>query len=145
VNDRVAELFHELADLSPEERASYLASQDIDAETRKEVEQLLAFDSLDTESLARDIGLVASRALSQLDALGRRCGPYRLASIIGRGGMGVVYLAERVDGEVTQRAAVKLLQPGLHDTQRERFLQEREILAGLAHPNIAQLLDAGRL
>jgi predicted Ser/Thr protein kinase/tetratricopeptide (TPR) repeat protein len=145
MNDRVAELFHRLVDLSPEERARYLASHDIDAETRKEAEQLLAFDCCASAPLVCDIGFVASRALSQLDAMGRRCGPYRLVSIIGRGGMGVVYLAQRADGEVTQRVAVKLLQPGLQDTQRERFLQEREILAGLTHPNIAHLLDAGHL
>ena len=50
-----------------------------------------------------------------------------------------------MDGEVTQRAAVKLMQPGWSHVQRERFLREREILAALAHPNIAHLLDAGHL
>jgi tRNA A-37 threonylcarbamoyl transferase component Bud32/tetratricopeptide (TPR) repeat protein len=145
MNARVEKLFHQLADLSPEERARYLAEHDIDEETRREAEQLLAFDSHDSAPLVRDIGFAADRTLTQLDAMGRRCGPYRLVSVIGRGGMGVVYLAERVDGEVTQRAAVKLLQPGLQDIQRERFLQEREILAGLTHPNIAHLLDAGHL
>jgi predicted Ser/Thr protein kinase len=145
VNDRVAELFHQLADLSPEDRAQYFACHEIDAETRQEAEELLAFDRCGSAQLARDIGLIASRALSQLDAMGRRCGPYRLTRMIGRGGMGVVYFAQRVDGEVTQHAAVKLLQLGLQDIQRERFLQEREILAGLTHPNIARLLDAGHL
>ena len=57
----------------------------------------------------------------------------------------MVYCAERVDGEVRQRAAVKLLHPGWTDAHRERFLQEREILAALSHPNIAHLLDAGHL
>jgi tetratricopeptide (TPR) repeat protein/predicted Ser/Thr protein kinase len=145
MNTRVAELFHALVDLSPEERMRYLVEHDIDEETWQEAEQLLAFDSRDSAPLLRDIGLVAGRTISQIDSTGRRCGPYRLVGVIGRGGMGVVYLAERVDGEVTQRAAVKLLQPGLHDTQRERFLQEREILAALTHPNIAHLLDAGHL
>jgi predicted Ser/Thr protein kinase/tetratricopeptide (TPR) repeat protein len=145
MNARVADLFHQLADLSPEERSRYLAEHEIDDETRKEAERLLAFDSRDSAPLLRNIGLAAEGMLSRLDALGRRCGPYRLLRVLGRGGMGVVYLAERVDGEVSQRAAVKLLQPGLQDTQRERFLQEREILAALTHPNIAHLLDAGRL
>jgi tetratricopeptide (TPR) repeat protein len=54
-----------------------------------------------------------------------------------------VYLAERADGEVMQRVAVKLLPPGAGEAQRERFLQERQILATLTHPNIARLLDAG--
>jgi serine/threonine protein kinase len=70
---------------------------------------------------------------------------YRLLRVIGRGGMGAVYLAERADGEVIQSVAVKLLPFGAGDPQRERFLQERQILATVAHPNIARLLDAGHL
>jgi predicted Ser/Thr protein kinase/tetratricopeptide (TPR) repeat protein len=139
-------LFHQLADLSPDERSRYLDEHDVDDETANQVQQLLAFDSRpDSTAIKRDIRFAAESALLQLDATGRRCGPYRLVSVLGRGGMGVVYLAERVDGEVRQRAAVKLLQPGLQDSQRQRFLQEREILAGLTHPNIAHLLDAGHL
>src|SRR5262249_48821988 len=58
--------------------------------------------------------------------------------------MGVVYLAERVSGEVRQRVAVKLLRAALDSSgARQRFLQERQILAHLAHPNIARLIDAG--
>jgi serine/threonine protein kinase len=68
-----------------------------------------------------------------------------LLEVIGRGGMGAVYLAERADGEVTQQVAVKLLPPGAGATQRERFLQERQILASLAHPNIARMLGAGHV
>jgi tetratricopeptide (TPR) repeat protein len=59
--------------------------------------------------------------------------------------MGSVYWAERVDGEVVHRAAVKLLRPGVNDPElHQRFLAERQILAILSHPNIAKLLDAGR-
>ena len=56
-----------------------------------------------------------------------------------------MYLAERADGEVTHRAAVKLLSTGAGESLRERFLQERQIVASLTHPNIARLLDAGHL
>lgn len=64
--------------------------------------------------------------------------------MIGRGGMGVVYLAERMHGEVRQRVAVKLLRSALDsNAARQRFRQERQILANLAHPNIARLIDAG--
>ncbi len=67
-----------------------------------------------------------------------RCGPYRLTDLLGRGGMGAVYLAERVDGELAHRVAVKLLRPGADTRQlRQRFLAERQILATLSHPNIA--------
>jgi serine/threonine-protein kinase len=58
--------------------------------------------------------------------------------------MGAVYSAERVDGEVAQRVAIKLLRPGSDEpVVRQRFLIERQILANLCHPNIARLLDAG--
>lgn len=145
MQDGIVELFNQVADLSPTGRDRYFAERQIDDELRKVADELLAFDCPDSGPLARVVGTVAGEALSQLDGEGRRCGPYRLLNVIGRGGMGVVYLAERVDGEVMQRAAVKLLQPGFRTTQVDRFLQERQILAGLSHPNIARLLDAGHL
>jgi serine/threonine-protein kinase len=145
MNARLEELFNEIADLSPEARAQYFAEHDVDEDIRREVEGLLAFDSGASSFLLRDISIAASRALPQLEAKGWRCGPYRLLDLIGRGGMGAVYLAERADGEVTQQLAVKLLPAGAGDAHRERFLQERQILAALAHPNIARMLDAGHL
>ena len=150
MNARVGELFHQLADLPAEERARYFAENYVDRETRREVEALLAFDPGASEFLDHGIGIAASRALPQLEAPGfganaGRCGPYRLLKLIGRGGMGAVYLAERADGEVKQRLAVKLLPLGAGEAHRERFLKERQILAALAHPNIARMLDAGHL
>jgi eukaryotic-like serine/threonine-protein kinase len=76
------------------------------------------------------------------DALGY-AGPYRLVSHLASGGMGVVYLAEREDGGEPARAAVKLLRRGIDEDQARRFASERQILATLAHPNIARLIDAG--
>ncbi|MGH7540622.1 MAG: protein kinase domain-containing protein [Gemmatimonadota bacterium] len=75
---------------------------------------------------------------------GRRLGPYLLERRIARGGMGSVYVARRDDGRYEQKAAVKLLRRGL-DTEDlvRRFEAERRILAGLDHPHIARLLDAG--
>ena len=70
-------------------------------------------------------------------------GPYRLVSHLASGGMGVVYLAEREDGGEPVRAAVKLLRRGIDEDQARRFASERQILATLAHPNIARLIDAG--
>lgn len=145
MNVRVNELFHELADLSPEARAEYFAEHEIDRQTRNAVENLLVFDSRSSASLQCDIGAAALDALTRLEAKERRCGPYRLLSMIGRGGMGAVYLAERVDGEVRQQVAVKLLPPGAGDPARQRFLQERQILASLVHPHIARMLDAGHV
>ena len=139
----VQELFHQLADLSLPQREQYCQEHRVDPKLKEQAEALLAFDAAGDADLDRSISLVASHVLTRLDRHDQRCGPFRLIDVIGRGGMGVVYLAERADGEVHQRAAVKLLGAGLASLQQDRFLQEREILAGFAHPNIAHLLDAG--
>jgi serine/threonine protein kinase len=142
VRPDLPKLFGAIADLSPGERAEYFTEHSVDADTRRELEELLAHDSSEAEPFAKLISIAAKEALRG-DATGMRCGAFRLVSVLGTGGMGVVYLAHRADGEVSQRAAVKLMQPGWSDLQRERFLREREILAALTHPNIAHLLDAG--
>ena len=144
MNKHVSELFDEVADLTDGARSRYFAECHVSDDTRVEVEGLLAFDCGWTTSLERDLGRVAVAAIGQLEQGDRRCGPYRLGDLLGRGGMGAVYSAERVDGEVTRKVAVKLLPlgsdgPGL----RKRFLAERQILASLNHPGIAALLDAG--
>lgn len=140
----IDEIFHEVADLSLEARNQYFRDHAIDAKMRSEVEALLLFDSGSSTTLQHDVGQIAQVALAQFEPGGMLCGSYRLGDFLGGGGMGTVYLAERVDGEVAQRAAVKLLRPGADDPQlRQRFLAERQILASLSHPRIARLLDAG--
>jgi serine/threonine protein kinase len=76
--------------------------------------------------------------------VGARVGPYRVTEELGRGGMGIVYRAERADGEFVQVVAVKLVQRGPHgDETTARFRRERQILAQLNHRSIARLLDGG--
>jgi serine/threonine protein kinase/Tfp pilus assembly protein PilF len=112
--------------------------------------------ALDTTTgvLERPAGEDAGEALRRLaedghdrtdEALaGWRVGAWRMLREIGRGGMGIVYLAERADGQFEQRAALKLLKRGLDtDEIQRRFLRERQILARLQHPHIARLLDGG--
>ncbi len=75
---------------------------------------------------------------------GERIGPYVLGTLIGRGGMGAVYMADRVEGDFEQRVALKLIRSGADSADVEaRFRAERQILARLDHPNIARLLDGG--
>lgn len=69
---------------------------------------------------------------------------YRIVELIGRGGMGAVYLAERADQQFQQRAALKVVERGLAGQHAQRFRAERQILALLEHPNIARLLDGGQ-
>jgi eukaryotic-like serine/threonine-protein kinase len=75
---------------------------------------------------------------------GTLLGNYRIVRELARGGMGVVYLAERADGEFERKVAIKVLRRGLDtDDIIERFMRERQILASLAHPAIAGLVDGG--
>lgn len=76
--------------------------------------------------------------------IGRRIGVYRLDEEVGRGGMGVVYRASRVDGEFDQTVAVKLIKRGMDtDLVLKRFRRERQITAALNHPNIAYFFGGG--
>jgi serine/threonine protein kinase len=89
----------------------------------------------------------AERALGgepEPELVGKRIGAYRLVRLLGRGGMGAVYLAERADQAFRQRVAIKLLPWALATPEaRHRFLLERQTLARLEHPHIARLLDGG--
>ncbi len=85
------------------------------------------------------------KAPTELEA-GARVGPYRVVETLGSGGMAVVYLAARADGEFEQRVALKLVMPNCGmstEEARELLRRERQILASLAHPRIARLLDGG--
>jgi tetratricopeptide (TPR) repeat protein/tRNA A-37 threonylcarbamoyl transferase component Bud32 len=79
------------------------------------------------------------------DAAGRRVGPYRILRELGRGGMGVVYLAARADSAYEKQVAIKVVRGSFlaGEALMERFRAERRILAALDHPNIARLLDGG--
>ncbi len=73
-----------------------------------------------------------------------RIGDYQPSRLLGRGGMGVVYLASRSDGQFDKQVAIKVLPTLLASPEAEqRFVRERQILAGLDHPNICHLLDGG--
>lgn len=93
-------------------------------------------------AVARSL-LRARDAPAQLEA-GMVLGPYRVLRELGRGGMAQVYLAERADGEYRQQVALKWMQGANPDANSEAlFRRERQALADLRHPNIAQLLDGG--
>ncbi len=75
---------------------------------------------------------------------GQRFGPYKIVREVERGGMGVVFLAERADGHYQSRVAIKVSNQGIISEESiQRFHEERQILANLRHPYIAQLLDGG--
>lgn len=120
-----------------------------DMEMRSEVASLLAADGMANQfehgvNAARDRIAADWEQNGQSVSVGERVGPWRVLHELGRGGMGVVLLAKRADGQFEQRAALKLIKRGMDsDAVLARFLRERQILAQLQHPHIAHLLDGG--
>ena len=143
---RIEELFHQAADLAPAERAIFLNRVcGNDEELRRELQSLLAADA--TEGRVLETAAVR-RFRTDLDdegsaLVGTQIGRYKITGEIGRGGMGAVYRAVR-DDDFRMEVAIKLLKRGTDtDAALSRFRVERQILAGLEHPNIARLLDGG--
>lgn len=138
----------------PDDRKEYLDHAcGGDSALRCEVESLLLFEEQATDFLIAPamewsstvVAAIQSTVTPERDPdLDRQIGPYRLELRIGSGGMGNVYRACRVDGQVDQVVAIKLIRRGL-DTEDvlARFRIERQVLASLHHPNIARLLDGG--
>ena len=113
-------------------------------ELRAEVESLLAAHEKAVSFLEVDTQ-IDSNAAAQLCSLeGKALGPYRLLGILGAGGMGTVYRAERTDGRFQKQVAIKVMPAALYSAELlRRFNNEQQILAELEHSNIARLLDAG--
>ncbi len=137
---RLSQALDALLDLEPEARAARLAAIEAeDAGFARDLRGLLAQE--DTQDSMLDTPLVTAPPGPRE---GEQVGPYRLERLLGEGGMGQVWVAERADGLYERRVALKLLRPGLADPNlRLRFTRERQILARLEHPHIARLLDAG--
>ena len=110
----------------------------------EEVQEMLQADAADNSLLSGMIlpsgGLEA--VLNPME--GQMIGVYQIDRLLGRGGMGAVYLANRVDGQFEQQVAIKLLKRGMDSEELlRRFQTERQIQARLEHPNIARLLGGG--
>ncbi len=161
-------LLDEVLELSPEGRTAFLAGLAArDPGTKTLLEDLLRASDVADGILDSPAGAYSTQILGWIandgpevapgpaggvgeapgagaEIEGARAGPWRLLREIGRGGMGVVYLAERADGQFEQRVALKILKRGLDtDEILARFLRERQILARLQHPCIARLIDGG--
>jgi serine/threonine protein kinase/tetratricopeptide (TPR) repeat protein len=144
---RIRDIFEAVLDAPAAERQALLATLcDGDADLLREVASLLeasddAGDTLNVViAFAADDVSVATTSRTAPEQIG----PYRILQLLGRGGMGTVYLAERADGAFQHKVALKLLRAGLDSPGAEaRFRAERQILADLRHPNIARLVDGG--
>jgi len=143
--ERLEELFAEAVELSRESQAAFIERETAtDAELRRQLRELLAHDSGAAGRIAQAVGGAAKAATARIDWTGYHFGPYRIVREIGRGGMGLVFEAFRDDDEYRKTVAVKIA-PWWSDLDllRERFRHERQMLAGLEHPNIARFLDGG--
>ncbi len=149
---RISALMDAALDRPPHERAVFLeAACAGDDALRAEVAALLAAADeapafLDGQAADLVAGVLPEPDADHPDAadVGARIGPYRLIRLLGRGGMGAVYLARRDDGHFDHQVALKLLPPDRTAGRiRRRFVQERQVLARLDHPGIARLLDGG--
>lgn len=145
---KLKEPFYTALGLSPEARSAYLEKHFADdPQSRAELEALLqahekagefielpVFEKLLPRSTPKPEPLTEASTL----------GPYRLLRELGRGGMGVVYLAVRDDEVVKKQVALKVIQGGMaKESIARRFRTERQALATLEHPNIARFLDGG--
>ncbi len=150
---RLERLFHGALDLPEARRSAYLDRECSEPALRADLEALLASDRRTTDPLATaiddlllpsgDSSTPTSTEASEDSVLGQK-GPYRLLEKIGQGGLGTVYLAERVDGQFQRQVAIKVVRRGLmSEGLIEDLRSERQILAHLEHPNIARLYDGG--
>jgi serine/threonine protein kinase len=144
---RVKTLFAQALDQPAGARDAWLAAQCTgDEALLAEVSSLLAARAAPVSN--RFDQAIANLLPSLLDDdeafVDLRIGPYRVLRLLGEGGMGRVFLAERADGQFHQHVALKLMRSGFESSEmHERFLRERDLLARLTHPNIAQLHDGG--
>ena len=139
MNEVLEDLFSIAIELPPAEREPYLRRYNPGHPSLvREVLELVS----DGEKAEALLGGAVTRLAASLDLdPGTPIGPYIIREKIGEGGMGVVYLADRADGQFEQRVAIKLVRGGPGITSR--FLRERRILAQLSHPGIARLIDGG--
>ncbi|HEY8483211.1 MAG TPA: serine/threonine-protein kinase [Longimicrobiales bacterium] len=155
---RIDQLFEAALDQPPGRRLEWLARAcEGDAALYDAVVRLLSKVETAEKALGESVTDYADTLLASLGRetagaagddgplpSGGRVGAYRLLGVIGRGGMGTVYLAQRDDAEFEKRVALKLVRRGMDtDDILLRFRYERQILASLEHPNIARLYDGG--
>ncbi len=146
----ISALLDEALALAPGERDTFVRQLDGErAKYRDTLLQLLAqATGVETDEFLATLPRLSVARLAADDALaepaaGATVGPYRLLSELGAGGMGTVWLAERADGTLKRKVALKLPRLAWGRGLAERMARERDILASLEHPHIARLYDAG--
>ena len=145
---RLSLLLDRAFDMSPAERAAWLDGLDGDdaalaSSLRDLLERTASNETADFLQRPPTFTIVDEDLAPAGLCPGEVVGAYRLERLLGRGGMGEVWLAERDDGSVKRKVALKLPHVSWSPAFAERFARERDILAALEHPHIARLYDAG--
>ncbi len=144
---RVREILERALEFDGPQRANYLTEACAGDETlRAEIDGLLAAEHVTGLTPPTAGPALFDSMLAAEDPLqpGHSLGPWRLERVIGSGGMGQVWLAQRSEGGFEQRAALKVVKRGMDtDDVLKRFRRERELLAALEHPRIARIFDGG--
>jgi eukaryotic-like serine/threonine-protein kinase len=146
LSEQIEQIFHDARELSPADRSKLLDDRcNGNDGLRKEVERLLASsDDLEDQLAWNQPAIVTEAQWTARDEMAAEIERYRLLELIGSGGMGVVYKASRADDAFSKLVAIKIVHTAAANSELlRRFVQERQILAGLEHPNIARLLDGG--
>jgi serine/threonine protein kinase len=150
---QIRQIFESAVERPEADRAAFLRTACVqDEELRRQVQSLLASHDAAGDFLDKPAANVSGMTHTLISSgvevpeypPGFRVASYELQKCIGRGGMGSVWLATRSDNEFKKQVAIKLVKRGM-DTQEilRRFRLERQVLAGLTHPNIAALIDGG--
>ena len=143
--------FDVLVELDENDRSVRLAElRNTDPALADELARMLRADARESGVIDQGLTAVATTiaepegAAQATGTEGRRVGPFVLRRLLGRGGMGEVWLAQRSEGDFRQDVALKLLRHGMDSAElQRRFVRERRILADLSHPDIARFIDGG--
>ncbi|MCX7563971.1 serine/threonine-protein kinase [Xanthomonadaceae bacterium XH05] len=144
---RLDDLFHRACTLPAPERIAFAHAQaDDHPELLRELLKMLDAEAAATEAVRKPLRELGTSLPADPEILppGTRFGPWQVGHLIGKGGMGQVYLGHRADGAYDMKVAIKVI--GIHTGDRERrhyFEFERQMLAHMQHPAIAQIMDAG--
>ncbi len=146
---QVRDILDEALQIPAEDRSRYLDHACPQPELRRYVNSLIVSYEKATEFLEQPAVTLLAEPWQEAESpqpwVGRRIGFYLIEKEIGEGGMGTVFQAVRADDEYQKRVAIKLVKGGFASSFAiARFKAERQILAGLEHPNVARLLDGGR-
>ena len=146
---RLRELYHELGELSHAERSAEIERRQLDPDCERELLKLFrkadaAFSLRKGEDGDYARYLIERSAQPASELLPASIGSYQVEKVLGRGGMGIVYLASQKSPQ--RKVAIKMLRDLWGDERaRRRFLREAEFLGRLRHRSIAQVIEAGRI